>query len=523
MTAQHRAHSVSDILRIIKAFEPRQAEPAMATLRIGLHGLSRSYAEKPDKEKAYINTRFAKVIAAGDRHQKLLGASLLHEVTSAYEPLAKAAYWLRNWDMGLTERYHAWHYFMALPFDRVHRFSPFQRAKLNRHARRIYMRLFEDADRGLSLNLTSLPKPQKNRRRVALSVAQFLGPRHAPTAAVMRMAKQLQMRGFEAKIFNLNHIPTRTGSAFYTPCLASVLDVFNGQKTIDLKDGIEAYFWQNRHYGLTQKSFDVFLDEVSDFAPDVWITLGPGNLYADLITSRIPSISMPMTSSLCIGLPGAYGSVEPPSDLDIRLLAGVGITPEQTVDIPNGFALPPSGEPINRKQFGLKREDFAVAIVSNRPEHDLPPPYLDQLEALCQAAPTLRLRGFGAVPKHVDWTKHPHLSKKMVHCGFASDLFASLSGFDAVLNPPRQGGGTSAAFAMALGIPVFSLGGCDVATLVGEDFIWPDYERLLNDLADLAKAGPNEGLKQKAKARWKIISDLDGQLDALIAGAQVRP
>ncbi|MEM9881064.1 MAG: hypothetical protein AAF862_17495, partial [Pseudomonadota bacterium] len=337
-----------------------------------------------------------------------------------------------------------------------------------------------------------------------------------------RMAARLRARGFEVKIFNLNHTPTRIGSAFYATSVASSLAEFDGLDSMDVGNDQIAQFWQNPHYGLTLGSFSAFVDAVQDFAPDCWITLGPGNLYADLITSHIPSTSMPMTSDLCIGLPGAYGSVRDLSPVTARLLSGIGITRAHCVDLPNGFALPETGTPIDRSSYGLNEHDFALAIVTNRPEQDLSQRYLRALDALCTRAANIRIRVFGSALGRTDWSTFPQLSQAMAYGGFSADLVATLSGFDAVLNPPRQGGGTSAAYAMALGIPVFTLDDCDVATLTGPDFIWRDHDALLEGVARAAASGITPAQKDKAKARWKVISDLDGQLDALIAGAKRR-
>lgn len=522
MAGQAKPLSISDVLSSAKTLTPRTMSKAVVALSPGVRELSVVYPKKAPKERDYIEKRFAKIVTNGDRHQKLFAATVLHEITNAYTPLPKVAKWLTEWDMDLTERYHAWHGFMALPFDKAHKFSPYQHLKLDRHARRIYARLLSDAETSFASALGKLPAPQEKRQKIALSVAQFLGPRHAPTAAALRMAKRLVKNGYDVKIFNLRHTPSRIGSAFFSRAIAHVIDTYDTCSRFTHEDGKEILFWQNKTSQLTRESFEAFVEEVRAFAPDAWISLGPGNLYSDLLAPYIPSIDMPMTSTICIGQPGAFGCVQPLSALAQRLLAGAGVTQERIVPIPNGIVLPETGAPIDRHLFGLKPDDFAAALVTNRPAHDLPPDYLAYLEEICARVPKMKIRIFGSRAGAPDWRQYPTLRERMQHVGFVSDLPASLAGFDAVLNPPRQGGGTSAAFAMALGIPVYSLGNCDVATLVGDDFIFPDLDTLADTLIAHGQTGKDQDLCQKAKARWTVISDLDGQLEKLIKGARLR-
>jgi len=522
MTVQHRNLSVSDVLGVIKGFDLATARPVFSTLLMGLDGLVRSYARKPEKEQAYIRGRFEKLLTKPDMNQRLLAASLQHKITSAYRPLPMISKWLRTCDMDVNARVHGFNGFLNFAFDGANSFSAFQRLKLDRHCRQIYRSIYTQARREFAEPMGTLKTmPPLNAKRVALCTAQFLGRRHAPTGHILSMADVLTQMGYEVKIFNQALAPRFPASGTFLPYIAPKLAKLNEISTLALASGNTAAFWQNPHEHVSAEAFSDFAREIVDFAPGHLISLGPANLYADLVGVFIPNASMPTTIDIAISNCGAYGCVRPLTSLQLHLLKPLGISAERLIDLPSGFARPDTAGPMPRGQFNLAETDYAVAIVTNRANADLSDDYLSRLEAALSDAPSIQVRILGSSNTVTEaQMKRFAASNQLKFCGFLEDLHGALGCFDAVLNPPRLGGGTSAAYAMDLGLNLFTLDDCDVANVAGPDFVYPDINATLEALKLAAvNAEEKQRKSEQAKARWRVISDREGQMRRMLDGA----
>lgn len=524
MSAPQRPLSVSDVAGLIKGFRPGNARAVFGSLLLGLEPLITSFASKPAKEQAYIAKRFEKLMRSGDVHQKFLAASVWHKISRHYAPLPRISKWLREADLPLNSAMHVFHGFLAVAFDGAGYFSPFQRLKLDRHARDMYRHIFQTAATALAQDMALLEAmPKGDAKRVALCTSQFIGRRHAPTAHILSMAEVLTQMGYSVKIFNQCLVPARSSSGFYFPFSSPKFEELNHVDTLSLDNGHQAGFWQNPHDDLCAQGFRSFVDALRDFCPGHIVSLGPANLFADLAGKYVPHSSMPTTIDIAIGESGSYGCVRPLTPVQARLLRPLGITPERLIDLPSGFARPASAGPMARDTVRLADQDYAVAMVTNRAAADIPESFLDQLEAVLERAPHIKVRIFGSsAAVSPGWQKRIQRHECIAFCGFSEDLYGALSAFDAVLNPPRLGGGTSAAYAMDLGLNLFTLPDCDVANVAGEDFVYPSISAMLGAMAQASQDARISAEKSaQAKARWRVISDREGQMRNLLQGGRV--
>lgn len=524
MSAPQRPLSVSDVAGLIKGFRPGNARAVFGSLLMGLDPLITSFAAKPAKEQAYIAKRFEKLMRSGDVHQKLLAASVWHKISKRYAPLPRVSKWLRQADLPLNSAMHVFHGFLAVAFDGAGYFSPFQRLKLDRHARDMYRHIFQTAATTFAEEMALLEAmPAGHDKRVALCTSQFIGRRHAPTAHILSMAEVLTQMGYSVKIFNQCLVPARSSSGFYFPYASPKFEDLNSVDALTLDNGETAGFWQNPHDDLCAQGFGSFVEALRDFCPGHIVSLGPANLFADLAGKFVPHSSMPTTIDIAIGESGSYGCVRPLTPVQARLLRPLGITQDRLVDLPSGFARPASAGPVPRETLHLGAQDYAIAMVTNRAGADISHGFLDQLEAVLDKAPHMKVRIFGSsaavTPTQL---KRIEQHSSIAFCGFSEDLYGVLGAFDAVLNPPRLGGGTSAAYAMDLGLNLFTLPDCDVANVAGEDFVYPSVSAML---AAMAQASQDEAITAaktaEAKARWTVISDREGQMRNLLLGGKV--
>lgn len=523
MTAPQRPLSVSQVVGLVKTFLPQNARTVFGTLLMGLDPLVSSFGQKPAKEQAYIAKRFEKLMQTPDLHQRLLAASVWQKVSKRYAPLPKIARWVRRSDLSVNSAMHVFHGFLAVAFDGAGYFSPMQRLKLDRHARGMYRHIVSLAAHRYSADLERLADmPPGAARHVALCTGQFIGRRHAPTAHILSMAETLTQMGYVVKIFNQSLTPSRSSSGFFFPYASPKFQDLNTVETLALSNGESAGFWQNPFDETCGKGFAGFVDAMAAFSPSHIISLGPANLFADLAGAYVPHASMPTTMDISIAQAGSYGCVRPLTPVQERLLAPLGIAPEQIVALPSGFARPKSNGIVPRERFQFAQDDYAIAIITNRANADISADFLARLENVLDRAPHVKLGIFGSTAAVTPLQlkrlqQHPQIS----FYGYAEDLYGVLAAFDAVLNPPRQGGGTSAAYAMDLGLNLFTLGDCDVANVAGEDFIYASIDEMLSAVLEASQDPDETASKQaQAKARWQVISDREGQMRRLLDGAR---
>lgn len=525
MTAPQRPLTISDVIGLIKKFDVNNPRPTLGSFLMGLEPLAASFARKPEKEKAYIQKRFSKLMEDADIHKRLLAASLLQKLTQSYGPLVQISKWLGDEALPLHQAMHAFHGFLATVFDGAAGFTPRQRLKLDRHCRRVYSAIFTSAAAQFSQDLARIAAlPPGDDNRIALCTGQFIGRRHAPTAHILSMADVLTDMGYQVKIFNQSLTPLKTASGFYFPYSAPKFADLNSVEALTLGNGKQVRFWQNPLADPGQQAFAGFVDAFCTFNPSRVISLGPANLYADLAGLHVPHASMPTTVDVSIGEAGSYGCVRQLSALQERVLAPLGITPQRVIALPSGFVRPETSGAVPRGEFGLHKDDYAVAIVTNRAHADLSREFIGALDAAISAAPKIKVAIFGSAnmitPAQTQYfAQHPQIT---FH-GFATDMYGTLMGFDAVLNPPRQGGGTSAAYAMDLGLNLFTLDDCDVSNVAGPDFVYRSEEAMLSALVAAASDQQHSAQKaEQAKARWTVISDRQGQMRLMLEGAQLK-
>jgi len=102
------------------------------------------------------------------------------------------------------------------------------------------------------------------------------------------------------------------------------------------------------------------------------------------------------------------------------------------------------------------------------------------------------------------------------HLAFSSDLPGLFGICDLYLNPPRLGGGSSAAFALASGVPVFSLAFGDVANILPDPFVMSSPADMLAAIRTLLLTADRAAVRDLARASFVTISDRTGMVSDLL-------
>jgi glycosyltransferase involved in cell wall biosynthesis len=200
------------------------------------------------------------------------------------------------------------------------------------------------------------------------------------------------------------------------------------------------------------------------------------------------------------------------------------ISRRQVVETRYTFRLPERSSVLTREQLGLPRDSCVIAVVGNRLDEEIRGDFCDDLSEFLGSTPRAFLafmgifRGYGELIR-----KMPVIGRQSVFLGDQKDILAVYECCDAYLNPPRGGGGSSAAFALALGLPVFTRGSGDVANIAGPQF----FIRSLSEMKEFIEKSLldqeyRQGWARKAKSRFAEISDREGMLAHIVRQVEER-
>ncbi|MFD1626933.1 glycosyltransferase [Azospirillum griseum] len=347
-------------------------------------------------------------------------------------------------------------------------------------------------------------QPRTTIKRVAVITNQMLGQGHQPTVDAFDYARRLQNeQGCEVVIINPNAMAVAGENGFVPEYSYNVSEDYTGNQTIS------AFGAQVRMISFPQKHFDedklhAIIDAVEGFDPDVIVSFGGANTIADLFARTRPVVCLPTSTGV------------PPSLA--RLILGWG--PEDSADgwpdevrdrfrpFSFGWRLPDGGAPLTRGDFGLDEGGPVYVAVGNRLDHDAHSAFLTQIDALLDRVPTARVAFAGAVESLPARVAALRNAARVDVLGHVDDVRALYRVVTAYLNPARSGGGGSAAFALAEGLPVVTPAGGDVASVVGAAFIVADEAAFLDRAVALAE-NPTFRAEQAALARSRYAETGD--------------
>ncbi len=131
-------------------------------------------------------------------------------------------------------------------------------------------------------------------------------------------------------------------------------------------------------------------------------------------------------------------------------------------------------ELITREQFGVSDQDFVVVIAGNRLDAEVDDSFMQKIYQIVQMDEHFIIAVIGECSKLKQRMQH----ERILYWGDQSNFRSAVAIGDVFLNPPRQGGGTGALFAVLEEIPVITLDNCDVQINAGSDFVCAGTEEM---------------------------------------------
>lgn len=355
-------------------------------------------------------------------------------------------------------------------------------------------------------------------RRVAVVTNQFTNQGHQPTRDCFDFAARMQDDfGLDVAIINVNGMPARVENVFIPPMVAEVAADLEGVYALKMF-GRQVKVASFTEPAFSQDKLRVIVEAIDGYDPDLIVAFGGSNIVADLYAEADarPVVAIPTTSSITVSLAHiVLGYEENDHTRSIPVLYRAPFA-RRFRPFTFGFTPPPSDG--KRVETGFPDDTFLFAVVGTRLELEVGAETLELFDEILERCPDSALVFAGEV-KELPGRLAALRNRGRMRClGHVPDIRAFYARCHVFLNPPRQGGGGGASYALAEGVPVISYGSGDVASNAGPAFCVSDRDAYLARAVTLATdAEALAEARLAAKARFVEIGDRTRCVERLLA------
>lgn len=367
----------------------------------------------------------------------------------------------------------------------------------------IYIDLVTQIRKELNMKLQYVPFAQRNKKRVVLMIEPLLGEAHAPTQKMTNIYCWLQKLGYEVCVYatNMNQIEISEYWNWYH----SLVDVCCYPETgrFELKllgvhiKGYNLNYTEENYFEELKKA----IHDIKEYNPAFILTVGDSNILADLCGDFTTVCAM-----ACVNQPAQTASsvivryFRCTEEENRKYLEWT--RPDQKifemVCVDELNANVESG--VDRKDFGIAEDKFVILIAGNRLDTEVTEEVKRVFQMILEQNEVLFVF-IGNCPK----LENELMEEADHYCflGAVNDFKGIMRIGNLFLNPPRQGGGTGAFYAVENDVPVLTLPDCDVAQ-VGEAFtcekLWDMPEIVNRYIHDAAFMEQQKGNCRKSAA-----------------------
>lgn len=374
----------------------------------------------------------------------------------------------------------------------------------------IYIDLVTQIRQELQMELQYIPFEQRNKNRVILMIEPLLGEVHAPTQKMINIYCWLQKLGYEVYVYatNMRQIEISEYWNWYN----SLVDVCVYEETGSIELKLLGVPIKGYHLNYTEENYFEELKnaicDIKEYNPAFILTVGDSNILAELCGDFTTVCAM-----ACVNQPAQTAQ-----SIIVRYFRCTEeenrkylewTRPDQKifemvcVDELNAN----TESDVDRKDYGIAEDKFVILVAGNRLDTEVTEEVKRVFQTILEKNEVLFVF-IGDCPKLEN-----ELSKEADHYRFlgAVDDFKGIMRIgNLFLNPPRQGGGTGAFYAVENDVPVLTLPDCDVAQ-VGEAFtcerLWDMPEIVNSYIHDAAFAEEQrENCRKSAAAIYGVDS-----------------
>jgi hypothetical protein len=371
-----------------------------------------------------------------------------------------------------------------------------------------YVRIVAEWREQLLIHHPWIPPAERIRTRVVLTTTQLLGTHHAPSSQLLEICCALQRDfGKEVLLINTAEIPRFLPLPFYGFFPATFLDRYSAGNRFEYKEE----FFSFRQFAAIESVAEVSdcLGTIAAWNPGFVLNIGGASMITDLCAEFTTVATLPMIDRLPVSAGNLLLASSGLSEIDRRIQHALHIPDERVILVGAAYELPERSKTLSRADYRIPNEAYVIALVGNRLDEEVTGGFLSDLTRLLENVPEAFFVFAGEWHGHQRLTTDNHLFReRTIALGYQYDLLALYEICDCYLNPPRVGGGTSAAWALAMGLPVYTQPHGDVGAITGEAFHFSSIEAIAADLRrSILDPVYRESQRTRAKERFARFSD----------------
>jgi len=338
----------------------------------------------------------------------------------------------------------------------------------------LHKALINKMEKFIDLQLPFIEENKRNKDRIVVAIAQFLGIKHGPTRNALDYCYTLQSKlKKEVFLFIANELPVTSNSEYenygiqYT--YFNYLEKYDGYFTLEYR-GVTIKGYQCKINSGNKKQIREVLLNVYEWNPGLVYNIGSENMVIDLCSRFTKEVTIPLGNIYPI-TDGPYLIVPRKIEKgDKEIINYISKNNQRVIESIFVYKLEEPIKKYLKSDFGIEEQAFVIAIVGTRLEAEIDDEFIRILHQILESDPTIFIVFMGNFPDYEDAQVKIGYQDRVKYIGHQSDVRGVMNIAQLYLNPPRRGGGTSSVEALAEGVPVITLPKCDVAYSCGEDF-----------------------------------------------------
>ena len=345
----------------------------------------------------------------------------------------------------------------------------------NRLFRTLYRSQLGKVLEELNQEILYIPYERRNHNRIILLIEPMLGTRHAPTKKMINIYYYLQQLGYDVYVYATNYrlIQYSKFASWWQPSVTNSLFEENAEFCLDYYGvkvrGYYALYAEDNFFETIRE----IREEIRQLNPAFVLTIGDNNFLGDSCDSFTDVVTMgctnaaPITASRMVAQYFFEKIDNFQAYLDSNQIMIDYIHTEQLEE--------PEEAEYTRNNLEIGKNDFVIVIAGHRLDDEIKQDTVDMLQVILERESMCKVLFIGdCVELQKKLWKHPFRERFRI-VGETKNFRSTIALGDLFLNPPRKGGGTGALYAVQSGIPVLTLGNCDVAN-IGEKFVCDKLE-----------------------------------------------
>jgi len=344
------------------------------------------------------------------------------------------------------------------------------------YLRKLHRYFLQRLERELDFSWEYIPYEERNHNLIILETDTLLSDYHAPTRLVLDIYRILKYEmGYEVylivDIMGVDIDIIEDNWVF--PLVPNYMPELDGEFVREY-EGKEILGYQQVIRENDLISIHHSIDKIKAKKPEFVWHIGGQSVLSDLFAKVTTMVSMGCTDGYPVSeapiLVSYIRSDKKRIEFSKEYMEEHG---QRYLDIDLSMQHNVSGKGCSAKDFGIPEDGFIIAVVGNRLDTEISDEFLSVMETILQREQQVYFVIIGKCSR--SWSDGVFRGR-VVNLGFREDLGNVLKATHLFLNPRRLGGSGGAALAIAAGVPILTLGECDVA-FVGEHFICDSIEK----------------------------------------------